>query len=487
MVGPVSSKSNATSIRRAVYTPGMNHDLSRIVALCVLAACLPCGNALAATLEIGPQKRFTRIEDAVAVARAGDEVRVFPLAGGQAYPRVALRPKVEKLRIIGVHASGQPRVRLSGEGFDYSGVGAVPRAIVQFDSAANGCVLEGFDLSGARNQSANGAGVRINGANDINIRDCEIHDNDMGIMSGGELSAQTGVNQLIESCLIHSNGTGKDPGQNHNLYLGGTSVTLSACEVRNSTTGHNVKSRAHHTRVEYCYIHDSANRELDLVDGAGATDAPNSDAVLLGNIIAKANPCRGNRMVINFGQDGGHDHLGAIYLMHNTVVTPYAAPVVNLSAPGARAELVNNIFWNGASDQHNQHVSGFESGPRQVAAQAQGPIEQAKRVTGSHNWFSATFAEGGGLGFLSEHSTVGGRNQSPAFLDVHHADFRIKSGDTAIGRAGETWQGISLPMPAGADAEKRGLHRLWQYKAPLGKTPRRANGPADLGAFDIAD
>jgi len=64
-------------------------------------------------------------------------------------------------------------------------------------------------------------------------------------------------------------------------------VTLSACEVHSSLTGHNVKSRAHFTRVEYCYIHDSANREFDLVDAKATPPSKGSDAVLLGNIIVK--------------------------------------------------------------------------------------------------------------------------------------------------------------------------------------------------------
>ena len=56
---------------------------------------------------------------------------------------------------------------------------------MQFDPAARGAVDS--SNSGAHNASHNGAGVRINQANDILVTHCEIHDNDMGVMSNGKL------------------------------------------------------------------------------------------------------------------------------------------------------------------------------------------------------------------------------------------------------------------------------------------------------------
>ena len=116
--------------------------------------------------------------------------------------------------------------------------------------------------------------------------------------------AGTAVNQLIEHCEIHSNGDDRLPGFNHNLYLGGTSVTLRFSEVHHALTGHNVKSSAHFNRIEYSYVHHSNNREFDLV-GASDNAPPGSHSVLLGNIIAKDPRAWGNRAVIHFGQQGG--------------------------------------------------------------------------------------------------------------------------------------------------------------------------------------
>ena len=73
------------------------------------------------------------------------------------------------------------------------------------------------------------------------------------------------------------------------------------------------------------------DREFDLVDGDANTEAPGSHAVLVGNVIAKAKGCKGNHAVIHFGQDGGKDHRGTLYLVHNTIVQPFGSQKV---APG---------------------------------------------------------------------------------------------------------------------------------------------------------
>ena len=279
------------------------------------------GSASAATLEVGPGKSFVRIEEANAKAQPGDVILVYPREDSQPYEQTAICVRQKNLTFRAVSGGRTRWVTISGKGFDYSGVGSTPRAIFQFNPGADHCILEGFELTGAHNNSHNGAGVRINQANHVTIRNCVIYHNDMGVMSNGDGSLTRGVNQRMEHCRIHHNGDLSEPGYNHNLYLGGTSVRLRFCEIHSSLTGHNVKSRAHHTRVEYCYVHDSANREFDLVDAAETTK-PESHAVLMGNIIVKSPRCEGNRAVIHFGQDSGKEHDGTLHLDFNTIVTP---------------------------------------------------------------------------------------------------------------------------------------------------------------------
>lgn len=294
----------------------------RIVGHCLGAASLSI-TAFAATLDVGSTNTFSRIEAALVKAKPGDVIVVYP----GAYQQTALLVTTPRLSF----KAAAPNITLDGQGFNYSGKGRVPRAIIQFDPSASGCTLEGFVLLHASNESFNGAGVRINQANNIVIRDCVIQNNDMGIMSNGSFQDQTATNQLIEGCLISDNGTQKHPGFNHNLYLGGTSVTVRRCEIARSVTGHNVKSRAHITRVEDCFVHDAANREFDLVDGTGTTDVPRSDAFLIGNRIVKSPHCTGNRNVIHFGKDGTARHDGTLYVTRNRIVSPYVTPIVDIS------------------------------------------------------------------------------------------------------------------------------------------------------------
>jgi hypothetical protein len=239
-------------------------------------------------------------------------------------------------------------VVLDGEGFDYSGRGSIPRAIFQFEPGADGCTLDGLTLINARNGSYNGAGVRINQANDVTIRNCVIRNNDMGIMSNGNVSQQSGARQLIEKCVITDNGTTRDPGYNHNLYLGGTSVTVQRCEIARAVTGHNVKSRAHLNYIIACHIHSSANREFDLVDERGNTDVPGSDSFLINNLIEKNPRSTGNKAVAHFGRDGNATHNGTVWLIGNTIRTPFISPVVDASSGNGAVFIDNEIDDTGA-------------------------------------------------------------------------------------------------------------------------------------------
>ena len=448
-----------------------------MTARCALAFGLTALGSLtsqSAVLTVGPRGRFARIEDAASRARPGDTVLVHPLAGNKPYEKVAVYVRRPRVYFRAARREGDPRVKLSGRGFDYSGRGSTPRAIFQFNRGTDGCLLEGFELSEAHNGSHNGAGVRVNQANRVTIRDCEIHHNDMGMMSNsGKGSPETMVGLLVERCVIHHNGSFQRPGYNHNLYMGGTSLTLRFCDIHSSLTGHNVKSRAHHVRVEYCYVHDSANREFDLVDAVD-TARPESHAVLVGNVIAKDPRCKGNKAVVHFGQDGGKDHDGTIYLVHNTIVTPFISPVVDLSAKSARARFVGNIVYDNGSNQRGQKL---------VVARAGAKLSN---VTGSHNWLSSGFASGlAGTGVDAERQVLAKAGAKLPFAGGD--DYRLRLPVRGVVDVGLEVKGIALPS-----APSLGLVMTlepkpplyWQYKHPAGGERRKLRGRPDLGAYE---
>jgi hypothetical protein len=447
------------------FTPSAARRFA-ILALVTLAG--PCP-ASAATWEVGPGKPFSRIEEAAAKAQAGDVILVYPRAGGKPYDKTAVFVRQKNLTFRGVAGpdKDKPYVAISGQGFDFSGAGSTPRAIFQFNPGADSCTLEGFDLSGAHNSSHNGAGVRINQANHVAVRKCSIHDNDMGIMSNGDGSLATAVDQRIEECRIYHNGDPAEPGNNHNLYLGGTSVTLRFCEIHHSITGHNVKSRAHYTRVEYCYVHHSANREFDLVDAA-ETARSQSDAVLLGNIIAKDPKCSGNRAVIHFGQDGGKAHNGTLYLAFNTIVTPFIAPVVELSTSGAKARLVGNVLASGAR-QAGQKVAAVRGGATMP------------NIDGEANWFCGDFsAQETGLDGKRNHFEPAG----DLFFGARDNNYRLppKVAQRMIVPLSSTAVTLELP-PAPGMPDTAALRPLeWQYHHPAGSEKRPTEQSVTAGA-----
>jgi hypothetical protein len=281
------------------------------------------------------------------------------------------------------------------------------------------------------------------------------------------------VNQWIEFCEIHHNGDPADPGYNHNLYLGGTSVTLRACEVHSSLTGHNVKSRAHHNRVEYCYIHDSANREFDLVDAAD-TAQPDSHAVLLGNIIVKDPNCGGNRSVIHFGQDGGKEHDGTLHLLFNTIVTPFMSPVVELSAPKAKAQLTGNLVWDAGRRQN---------GPQLIAVRAGASPNYA---SGTQNRLGGTFAALTGTA-LDPATNFIRRFDIPPFANPSQHDYRLLP--AAARQLGSPLNSQQLPLPAtpGATNTVGDVPLAWQYRHPAGQQRREPASALTLGACGQAD
>ncbi len=452
----------------------MRKESAVILLACVSAVLAGAGALRAATLEVGSGKDFARIEDANAKAAPGDVILIHPAKDGGAYESAKLYVDKKGLTFRGAPAKEGERVKVSGKGFDYSGRGRTPRAVFQFVKGADGCVLENLEISGAHNESHNGAGVRINQANDVTVRNCDIHHNDMGVMSNGDGSLASGVNQRFEFCLIHHNGDPAEPGYNHNLYLGGTSVTLFACEVYSSLTGHNIKSRAHLTRVECCYVHDSANREFDLVDAA-ETAQPGSDAAIVGCVIVKDPKCPGNRAVIHFGKDGKQDREGTLRLVNDTIVTPFASAVVELSTEKSKAEFINNIITGSSGAEKGQTLGAFRNGADAVNAK------------GTHNWLSAGFAALPAGFPAGENAIV--REKLP-FVNPARDNWRLAGRVGGITDAGLAWDKIDLaPLSSGGkdDPAKRPFSLGWEYEHPARAKARVDKNAPDLGAHACAD
>ena len=276
--------------------------------------------------------------------------------------------------------------------------------------------------------------------------------------------AATAVNQCIQACRVHHNGSLENPGYNHNFYVGGTSVTIRFCDVHHSLTGHNVKSRAHFTRVEYSYIHDSANREFDLVDAAD-TQRPESHALIIGCIIAKDPNCQGNRGLIHFGQDGGGLHDGTLFLVHSSIVHPFVSPLIELSSPPAKAQLVGNIVSDAGIGQNSQRLVGTRHGAN------------PRDLTGHSNWFSGGFSGAADTGLRPTDNVF--RRQQPVFVDPLQPDFRLTPQLAQQAVAPYTPGDLQLPTLPGIDQRKGTLAAELSVSPPGGFPAAGGRSEAD--------
>ena len=406
---------------------------------------------------VGPGYSYSTINAAYAAADPGDTILVYPQAGDVPYSQPALQIYKDNISFIGQAPNGE-RVKLDGFGYNYTGAGSTPRAVFQFNAGADGGLVENFEISNCTNSDFNAAAVRISYAHNITVRNCDVHDCDNGFMSNGGAS-----NQLIENCLVYNNGNIGHYGYNHNFYVAGDSLTIRNCNIYSPTTGHNIKSRAHLSIIEGCYIHDSRNRELDLVDGDGDTTTPGSHALIKGCTIVKS-PSPENKGFINFGQDGGNNHDGTLYIINSTLVTPFTAPVVTISAPDAGVCFQNTLVVDPTGNTANQVLVAISGGASMTNS------------SGASLWLSYGLNTPAGGSFTN--TTIAARYYVPPFSDTPNGDYHLDSSVTDIVDAGQTIDDRNLPTP----------FRLRPALEPETLTqnaqPRFFQNAPDLGSFE---
>jgi hypothetical protein len=149
--------------------------------------------------------------------------------------------------------------------------------------------------------------------------------------------------------------------------------------------------------------------------------------------------------VIHFGQDGGREHDGTLFVAFNTVVTPFLAPVVELSTAKAKARLVGNFIGDGGHRQAQQTVAAARDGAR------------LQEVTGVHKQFSGDFtahARRLGLGRSNRFD----RLNAEAFAAPALGDYRPTVRGGCRGRMARSVPGRNKPAMTARDVE-RGIAR----------------------------
>lgn len=314
-------------------------DLIRpAAAISILLLAFAASGVRAATYPVGPTRAIKTLGAVLPRLRPGDVAEIDP----------GVYPETARITCSGTSAApitfrgvGAERAVFDGQGLDTSGRGPVPRGIFQIEGAY--VVIEHLEFRNARN-GENAAGIRLLDSTNAIIRDCRISACDMGIFGGDRETA------TIENCEVFGNGTASFNGYSHNFYMSGNRVVVRNCHIHDSAYGQNYKSRAHANELWFNWIIGSNEGEVGCVDAPGATDRPNSNTLLVGNvIISRADRTGNTAKFVLFGTESGAGHDGTLFLFHNTFIAGDSRiQFLTLSDPKARAVIANNAFVGGA-------------------------------------------------------------------------------------------------------------------------------------------
>ncbi len=391
--------------------------IKSLIHILVIGVAFASLEACASTLQVAPGMSHPTLSSALRSARSGDVIEVSAVIYKDEYVTIFQ----DDLTVKGV--GGVAHLKWVN--------GFIPNRKGILLISGSRVTLENLELSGARVEDGNGAGIRVEPKSSVTIRNCYIHDNENGILSGSDRVSSV----LIENTEFDRNGNGT--GQTHNIYIGAIdSFTLRYSYSHRAHIGHNVKSRARKNFIEY-------NRIMDEADGDSSylIDIPNGgETYIIGNVLQK-NRKADNHTLISYGAEGfgRTDWATRLYVINNTLVSDYGPNTVFLSARAgtSTAVVMNNIF----------------SGPGKLTAGKDG---------------------GSFWNFTTNLKVVG----DPGFQSVAEYDYRLTS---AV--AGAIDRGT-----APGNADNVSLLQASQYVHPSKSAPRSIVGPAiDIGAYEFGD
>ncbi len=268
-------------------------------------------------LQVGPDKEFLYPSIAAQFARDGDVIEIDAKAK---YHNDHVIWKQNNLTIRGVN--GRPHIRSSGLIPNKKGIW-----VIQGDNTT----VSNIEFSGARVADKNGAAIRLEGRN-FTLKDCYIHDNENGILSGIEQESSI----LIDTCEFAFNGYG-GRGLTHNIYIGRiTNFTLKNSYSHHAIIGHLVKSRAKNNYILYNRLFEgNSSYSIDLSNGGYA--------LIMGNIFYQG-PNTENYSLITFGPEGYKHKFNRMEIAYNTFLNERKSGIFIKVNRGGKASIANNLF-----------------------------------------------------------------------------------------------------------------------------------------------
>lgn len=154
-------------------------------------------------------------------------------------------------RTEGVHLLAEPGARLLDTATEGKGALVVSASIT----------VEGLECAGIRVDDGNGACLRQNGG-DVTLLGVHFHHAQMGVLTGHQ-----GGDVRIHDSYFHSSGADGRGSLGHNIYVNSGQLSfVRSWSLMARNAGHELKSRAAHTRMEDCLVASVNARDSRLVD-----------------------------------------------------------------------------------------------------------------------------------------------------------------------------------------------------------------------------
>ncbi|MEP7217875.1 MAG: right-handed parallel beta-helix repeat-containing protein [Bacteroidota bacterium] len=251
--------------------------------------------AYSTTWPVGPTRTYTAPSKVSALVENGDTVAID--AG--VYTLDVTRWTASNLVLRGI--GGYAHLNAGKTSFGGKAIWVI---------SGNNTTVESVEFSDCSCPDHNGAGIRQEG-NNLTVRGCYFHDNEDGILGGGDATSSL----VIEHSEFSHNGFGD--GYSHNLYIGNIySLTFQFNYSHGAVIGHELKSRAHRNYILYNRISNeatgTASREIDLPNGG--------TAIIIGNEIQQGSQGT-NSGIIGYGLEGlSNPTPHRLTLVYNTIV-----------------------------------------------------------------------------------------------------------------------------------------------------------------------
>ncbi len=462
---------------------------------------------------VGPGQTYEKVGD-VPWERlgAGDTVRIHHRAepyrekimvGGIGRPTDPIRvcgvkgPKGERPVLDGQRASTRPTMDYPFDGHQPRGLVVIgKRYAAPWSETPEHVVLEGLELRNASPPHSFfdrtgketpwpglAAGVFVQRAKHVTIRDCEIHGNGNGLFIGSSGGDELTSDVLVEGNHIHGNASVTD-WYSHNMYNEASGVVIQHNHFGpprsgpRGVLGANIKERSAGVVIRYNWIEDGAH-VIDLVDAQEARDPNLKDPAfretwLYGNVIIRGKQASGS--MIHYGGDSGLTDTyrkGTLHALHNTVVVLNAThadyegtALFEISTNDEKLDLRNNVIFTEDPPRDTRPVVILGARDQVVMGVAE--------LRG--NWISTGVAEQDGIpgGSTKRQGTVRGLAESLRGTDPGFVDWKARS----------LWPAPTSALIGRGVARAGEPHPITrQYLLHGRDEPRPPETPPTIGAF----